>query len=330
MCIINNVETDVVFTQSVERFETIIISRIIVILVMILMYKFTKKKGNLNTTQWIVMSILFIISDIANGLIISYTNINSLQADEQYIFLGISSCICLVVLIGFITFAKLSKENDIKLENQILTREKVYQERNIETIRISNEEISHLKHDFKNYLLIIKKYIINNEYDKAIEECNKITGKFDNVETFIDCKPAIISLIINEKVHEAKSKGIDVKCKIISEINLKENTDFIIVFVNLIDNAIEHCLLMDTEKRKILIDICQKMGFVVLRIENSLNFNEELLSFETTKLDKGHGIGHKSVKKIIQNNGGDIKYSLENQKFVVDAFFKKKVNIFQQ
>ncbi len=322
-----NVTTDIMFEFSKVRFISILFSRIVILLAMIAMYYFAKIKGNLTPIQWLFMGVLFIVCDIINSLVLYYTEFKSIPLEEQYIFLGISSCVFFIAIIGFITFSRISNENQIKIENEILKKEKLYQQRNIKTIRVSNEEISHLKHDFKNYLLIIKKYILNNENDKAIDECEKLTGKFDCIETLIDCDPSIIALIINEKIQVSKRAGIDIKCNINQIISVYDNTDFIIVFTNLIDNAIEHCLTLDKEKRKINIEIYNKMGFVVLKIENALSkiTDTEQINFETTKTNKtNHGIGHKSVQKILTDGGGDIKYSIKNHLFIAEALFMKK------
>lgn len=317
------IETDVVFQNSTERLTIILLSRVLIFVVMFTMFYFTKKKGNLNQIQWLIMSFLFLISDFCNSLVLSYTSLVSIPVEHQHIFLGISSGVFFIAIIGFIVFSRISNENAIKTENEILLKERAYQERNIETIRLSNEEISHLKHDFKNYILIIEKFIEDNDCQNALEECKKITGKFDNIITLANCNPKIIALIINEKIHECKALNIDIKCKIIQDITVLDDTDFIIVFTNLIDNAIEHCSILKENERKIVLEIYEKMGYIVLKIENKVAKTVE--DFKTTKKDKqNHGIGHKSIQKILKNADGDIKYSMKDDFFVAEALFKKK------
>lgn len=139
----------------------------------------------------------------------------------------------------------------------------------------------------------------------------------------VECNPEIIALIINEKIQECKALNIDIKCKITRDIPVLDSTDFIIVFTNLMDNAIEHCSLQN--EGRIKLEISETMGYIILKIENSLvDSMVDVLKLQTTKKDKkNHGIGHKSIKKILKNANGDIKYSIKDNLFVAEAVFLK-------
>lgn len=326
--ILFGIETNLVFSYSMG---VLVISRLYILMVMFLLFYFTKKEGNLNQVQWLFMALLFFALSFCNSLLLVYINEVSVPIEHRYSFVGISNCIFFIAIVEFIVFARISKENEIKTQNTILVKEKLYQKRNMETIRLSNEEISHLKHDFKSYILIIEKYIQNQDYENAIMECRKTTGKIDNVVTLVECNPKIIGLIINEKIHECKALNIDIKSTMIQDILVLDETDFILVFTNLMDNAIEHSSLLNKNQKKINLEIREKMGYIILKIENVIDqsvmeetkFN--ILKFNTTKKDKkNHGIGHKSIETILKNGEGEIKYSIRDDLFIAEALFKKK------
>lgn len=301
----------------------VIVSRIDIVIVLYAMYYFTKKDGKLSQIQWSFLALLFTAFNFCITILWTYANTLNMSLEQIMIFIGVTNCIFFIAMVEFIVFSRISNENAIKTQNTILIKEKMYQKRNMETIRLSNEEISHLKHDFKNYILIIEKYIQNNDLNSALIECRKTTGKFDQIATIVECNPEIIALIINEKIQECKALNIDIKCKITRDIPVLDSTDFIIVFTNLMDNAIEHCSLQN--EGRIKLEISETMGYIILKIENSLvDSMVDVLKLQTTKKDKkNHGIGHKSIKKILKNANGDIKYSIKDNLFVAEAVFLK-------
>lgn len=318
--------TDEIFGSNIYNITVVIVVHIVAWMVLFLLSFFIKEKGNLNITQWISISVLFISAEIANSLLIKYTDYISISPGEQYVFLGVSICIFVIAMVGFVTISKFSKENNLKIENELLKKEKQLNERNLETIKRGNEEISSIKHDFKSYIFTINSYIRNGDYEKAKEECHKITGDLDKVETFVTSTSPMISLILNEKIKECRQKNIDIKCKSISNLNIAEK-EFVLVFTNLINNAIEASIKEDINARYVGIEIYEKMGFVILKIENHIKVSvlQNNAKLNTTKLDgKNHGIGHKNVKKILKEIGGEIKYRENNNNFIAEAIFPKK------
>lgn len=316
-------DTNILSENNTYYIFFVILSHFLLICVYVTISDFFKEAENLNNLQWIIISTIFLCADIADSFIINYTSDVSIPLINQYNFLGISICILFMVVFGFMTIANFSNANKIKIENEILRKERLLAEKNIETIRRSNSEIKEIKHDFKSYIFAINSFIKKGEYQKAICECNKVTGNLDMIETIIDCNNITINLVINEKIKECLEKSINLSCSVTEKIDIDEMS-FVLVFNNLINNAIEYTQSQENPYREIKISIYQKMSFIVLKVENPiqnsiLNSNPNL---RTTKENQDeHGIGHKNIFKILNQIDGDIKYYEKDDFFIAEALF---------
>ena len=86
---------------------------------------------------------------------------------------------------------------------------------------------------------------------------------------------------------------------------------------NLIDNAIE--AEQKEEEPYIEISIKQEKVFLIISIRNKCTKMEKLDISKTSKRDSQfHGIGLKSVKKLVKKYDGEISLDLKNQEFVVN------------
>lgn len=321
---VGNLESMVAFEKTSQRIIMIIISKVLCISILSWIIILAKKNIKLNTEQWIYICINFTIPMFINSSISKYVSEISLEPKYQSIFFLISFAMLLVSILSFIMIAKLAHANKIDTENKLLKQEKIYSEKYVSAMRYNNDEISRIKHDYKKYMNIVKTLIENNKTNEAIKECHKLIGAMDKISTFIECDSILIGAVINEKINECKKNNIEIVCKIEKNISLSNESDFVVILMNLIDNAIEYCINIDSKYRTINLELTSKKGFVILKIENRIlnsvfEVNPNLKSIKTDK--KNHGIGISSVKHIINENNAVIKFNENKNFFVVDVVF---------
>ena len=95
---------------------------------------------------------------------------------------------------------------------------------------------------------------------------------------------------------------------VIGETGITEY-EFVSLFANLLDNAIEAA--QKTEKKYVELKIEKQQGVLMITVSNSKQEKQRPLEneFGTTKKDKRkHGIGNRIIRDIVEAHGGRVTY----------------------
>ena len=148
-----------------------------------------------------------------------------------------------------------------------------------------------------------------------------------NVVEHVDVNHPVLNVILNQKYKYAKDKGICILFLLndLSCIWLEEQ-DIVILLSNLLDNAIEACEKVNSEKiirLKLLLETQQ----IVLSIQNPLKENLIIVDenrIKTSKKDsENHGIGLQNVKQVIDKYHGISGIHCEDKWFYYTAVIPK-------
>lgn len=205
------------------------------------------------------------------------------------------------------------------------------QERNLVMMRGYDDMMQNYRsnaiyyHDLKNHMLTLERFLINGEYDKAINYMKTLQTAHVEVGAYKWTGIEIIDFILNYKKEAAEKRGIsfviDADSLMIEGI---EEADLCALFGNLLDNAIEGCE-REEGKREIRISIRRIQEMLLIKAVNTCQSVPTRKDgfFLSAKEDKGlHGWGIKSMKMIAEKYGGTMKCEHKKGEFnVVLTFF---------
>ncbi len=236
--------------------------------------------------------------------------------------------ILLIVFINvffFYLFDKLKEVEKIKFENELHNSQSEYYIKLEESVNISFDRIRTVKHDLKHQLIYLKTITKEN----TIEALEEIDLKLDFLigevlgDDFIEYTPNIrLNRFLNYKVLEIKKFGVDYEIKTnIRECANIDETNMYTILGNAIDNAIQNYNDLKSEEKKIKIKIIEESDNLLIKItnpyKNKLVFENELPL--TRKSDKiMHGVGLKSIKKIVDDKKGYFKIHTNNYIFSLE------------
>ena len=313
--------------QDIARIATVLLTKILYFFVGKILNGLLFERKNLVNWQWIVIGCSLVFSTVAGKTLITLSrDFPGIQMQEQKLMLLCVSCIWLMCLIMYFVVQQMSKDNQTKLEYELMKEKEKYSKESMEIIKRSNEELREFKHDLKNYLLPLQEAMETMPQSEMAKVWEKINQKIEGVQTLIQTGNSYVDSMINTKITLARSEKVDVKCTILSKMEGIDDLEFCSVFGNLMDNAIEAERKV-TEKKEIIIFVEEKMGYLRLEIQNKIEKSvlNENSSFNTTKKDtSSHGIGHKSVKRTMQKVGGALKYYETGDLFCAEAVFPIK------
>lgn len=313
--------------QDIARIATVLLTKILYFFVGKILNSLLFERKNLVNWQWIVIGCSLVFSTVAGKTLITLSrDFPGIQMQEQKLMLLCVSCIWLMCLIMYFVVQQMSKDNQTKLEYELMKEKEKYSKESMEIIKRSNEELREFKHDLKNYLLPLQEAMETMPQSEMVKVWEKINQKIEDVQTLIQTGNSYVDSMINTKITLARSEKVDVKCTILSKMEGIDDLEFCSVFGNLMDNAIEAERKV-TEKKEIIIFVEEKMGYLRLEIQNKIEKSvlNENSSLNTTKKDtSSHGIGHKSVKRTMQKVGGALKYYETGDLFCAEAVFPIK------
>lgn len=313
--------------QDIARIATVLLTKILYFFVGKILNGLLFERKNLVNWQWIVIGCSLVFSTVAGKTLITLSrDFPGIQMQEQKLMLLCVSCIWLMCLIMYFVVQQMSKDNQTKLEYELMKKKEKYSKESMEIIKRSNEELREFKHDLKNYLLPLQEAMETMPQSEMAKVWEKINQKIEDVQTLIQTGNSYVDSMINTKITLARSEKVDVKCTILSKMEGIDDLEFCSVFGNLMDNAIEAERKV-TEKKEIIIFVEEKMGYLRLEIQNKIEKSvlNENSSLNTTKKDtSSHGIGYKSIKRTMQKVGGALKYYETGDLFCAEAVFPIK------
>ena len=208
---------------------------------------------------------------------------------------------------AYVLLISLSRKNKLVLENTLLKQQIKFDEANSEEIKRKYEQLHKMRHDFNNTLSMIHSL---NDSGKG-EQINRLISEYqqstkrDIVRT-VTTDNDYINAIVNSKISDAKSEGIEIVLSIIQHIGEVNTMAICSLLGNMFDNAIEACKKCHDDK-KIILDISKRNGGLEILMKNTISSsvlkdNPELI---TSKADKeNHGYGTKIINEIAERNHG--------------------------
>ena len=210
----------------------------------------------------------------------------------------------------------------LQIEKQRLQSEREMTQISAETL----EKLRFIRHDLKNQYAYMDILLAQKRYDELRDY---FAGQIDRIEVlkFIDCGNRAMNIVWNMQYSRMKKEGIQLEHQIVIPPVLPFDEDDICSLVtNLLDNAQEECRRLKKEGQKdvkIRLEIHPHSSYLLIRCENTtnrttLNYNGKGLV--TTKKDSNlHGYGTKIISKIAEKYNGQVKFYLEDQKFIAIA-----------
>lgn len=310
---------ELVVKDNLSRFLAVMITKITYFLVVTIIVSLKKRYPfMLHRIELLMIFSTLIISIILISLV---RNIIYKFNDFYNEFLIILFCLILLNIIQYYIIIYISKKNIDEKNMALMHTQLEMQENNIHNLEKQYNEITKIRHDMKNYLScalnLAKKSDDNKELIEYLKNLSK--NKIDSVVDYVQINRRILSIIINSKIGVAKSKNINVRCVIMSELKNISDIDIGILIANLLDNAIEACE-KNKNKSEIVIKIWESGSYYCIKIVNTVETdilinNPNLVTSKKNK--KIHGIGISSVRDIVHKYNGIMNFEQKSDKFYV-------------
>lgn len=178
-------------------------------------------------------------------------------------------------------------------------------------------------HDTKNHLNAIKALNDNEQIDKYLSQ---MTNELKAHSSTCHSGNHTLDVIVNKYVTECEIKNIVFDFDLrLSNLKIVDDYDLVTILGNILDNAVESAF--KSENKYISLTTKKVNTYDSVVITNSCDTSPQSVNRElkTTKNDKNsHGLGIKSVMKILKKYKGDLEweYDSEKKQFITTIILK--------
>lgn len=291
---------------------------------------FKKQEAELNSLYW------FAVFSIPAGCIfLLHSLVLQLEEEKNDAGFVLTTIIILfsINILVFFLYEKLRKEEAMKYENILLTKQVESYEKQDLLIRDFQKDLNGQRHDLKNHLATVKELA---DLQKTSELSAYIEDWFKDIVTIepgIHTDQSVINAMINSKLYMAGLQKTDLQVNV--EIPAKLNvihTDLTILLGNLLDNALEACIKLLPNDRKIRCDIRCHNNILAIIVTNTYKSSELKMQngkLYTTKSDmKSHGIGLNRIRQIVEKYDGVFEYKLSKSEQEANDIFIAQIMLY--
>ena len=312
---------DMITSNEVAVTFLLILTQIITFIILQLVKYLWKKQlqFDTNTKDWIRMFLVSI------GCFYAMLALTVEMIEEANFSINRISVLLVLVAVNFLSyyFYCVSVENNrVELESQIYQQQiSMYQEW-YESNKHTRNEIRSFRHDINNHFAVIRNLCENEKIFELQKYLDEIVT-YAKINTYhTDSGNMLLDAIIDLKKSYALSKGIDINVKVKIPEGINYNSmDMVIVFANLLDNAIEACERIDSRK-EILLHIGYEMKNLMIEIENTYDgeMDEkngtiiEEIPWKTKKDSSEHGIGMQNIMNVVKKYNGSIEWKADDNR----------------
>lgn len=286
--------------------------------------KILKNKIYVYASYIILVNIVFIILKILVRFSERYGGFQT----EQYLIIieVIPKLAIMAIAITIYIVIEMKKENEERMKekrayNRLETKNDYY-----EKVEESQNQIRRLYHDMNNHLYNIQ--MMNKSSEDASDYIVSLQNELNEARKTRVSGNSLFDIIVDEKINICKNKGIEFDIDVDSKnTGFIKNMDMSSILANILDNAIEACDKMTSNKKYIKLTSMWADDMFVIICENSKENEVKKIGdrFITDKLNKSeHGIGIKSVEKSVKNYDGNMMIFCDDNLFKVKIMIPKR------
>lgn len=229
----------------------------------------------------------------------------------------------IVIDIGVFSGCQLfSKIALLEKQNQLLEQQENMTVKYYEDLQVKYNDTHKLLHDIKKHIQVIKSLEIYDDNVKKLY-ANNLIKSLDEVEQQFQCSNKIINAIIWDKIQRCQQLNIkfDIDMQDI-DFDFMSNLEITMLFVNLLDNAIEACETSEDSIKEINLRIHKFKDYIVLKLKNTSGNRPVNKSGRLISTKPGHkGLGMLILEELVDKYSGNINYDYSEHYFETNIIF---------
>jgi len=317
--ILTNVSVaDTLLYQDTSRLMALLLIKAMQVVIFFSLAKKPPGSQSLKKKSTVLFSFLIII--VFLSIMVIFSGIHDFDSRYNEALVWIATGLLSILIVVFLLYEMFVREEanniDLLTRLQRLELESSY----FKEIDVAYTDFRTRFHEYKNNLIAMRALIEHDENKKALDFIDSITTNTAGENAVLQTGNLVLDAVVSTKFGFARSQGIEVRIQAVyPEDNQIEDNDLCAIAGNLLDNAVEACLRIDTEDQLKFIDftLLTKGKNITLSICNSYKgvVKKEGDRYITAKDKRFHGLGIQYVDAIVSKYQGHVLREYDNNVF---------------
>lgn len=193
----------------------------------------------------------------------------------------------------------------------------------LENVENNYQRTRELWHDLKNHINLLNTLLSEQKYGQMADYLKAFGEDVDSLTLPVKSGNIIVDALLEDKIARARKENVEVNLSLCNLTGLHLKPDEICgLFGNLLDNALEANRQVQ-EGKSLEIDCREQEETYYIKVKNAAagKAKEQGGILQTAKTDRlnrvGHGLGLRSVERIVHGCGGELAVDSREREFTV-------------
>lgn len=287
---------------------------------MLISFIFTRSKNNLSGRQLLVFSAFPITQMVCEA---SLVTLMFTPPRYEYIPMQLTMSVLFLVsdILLYRTMVRTEQRVQLEVENELLERQLDAQLAHYRDLTAQYEQIRAMRHDIAHHLNTIHALLEAGNLQAASEYSEQLLPAQTYSSRLGACRNPVVDAFLYTRVQDAQARGVPVRADVSLPVELPvSNTDLIVAFGNLLDNALEAC--SGIPDAAITLRAHMDKGYLVIQESNPVRPRQPQGKKPRRIPELERGVGFRVLSSLAEKYDGSFRHTCENDTYTVTLLLR--------
>ena len=287
---------------------------------MLISFIFTRSKNNLSGRQLLVFSAFPITQMVCEASLVTL-----MFTPPRYEYIPMQLIVSVLFLVSDIllyrTMVRTEQRVQLEVENQLLEKQLDAQLAHYSDLTAQYEQIRAMRHDISHHLNTINALLQEGNLKAATEYSEQLLPMQTYISRLGKCQNPVVDAFLYSRVQDAQTRGVPVRADVLLPVELPvSNTDLIVAFGNLLDNALEAC--SGIPDAAITLRAHMDKGYLVIQESNPVCARQPQGKKPRRIPELERGVGFRVLGGLAEKYDGSFRHACENDTYTVTLLLR--------
>ena len=287
---------------------------------MLISFIFTRSKNNLSGRQLLVFSAFPITQMVCEASLVTL-----MFTPPRYEYIPMQLIVSVLFLVSDIllyrTMVRTEQRVQLEVENQLLEKQLDAQLAHYSDLTAQYEQIRAMRHDISHHLNTINALLQEGNLKAATEYSEQLLPMQTYISRLGKCQNPVVDAFLYTRVQDAQTRGVPVRADVSLPVELPvSNTDLIVAFGNLLDNALEAC--EGVPGAQITLRAYMDKGYLVIQESNPVRARQPQGKKPRRIPELERGVGFRVLSSLAAKYDGSFRHTCENDTYTVTLLLR--------
>ena len=276
---------------------------------------FLRARNNLSGRQLLVFSV-FPVTQILCSAAIQALIFYPPRYEYTSVLLVVTALFLVSDSLLFRTMVRTEQRVQLEVENELLERQLDAQLAHYRDLTAQYEQIRAMRHDISHHLNTINALLQAGNLQAASAYSEQLLPAQTYSSRLGSCRNPVVDAFLYTRTQEAGLRGVPVRADVSLPVELPvSNTDLIVAFGNLLDNALEAC--SGIPDAQITLRAHMDRGYLVIQESNPVRAQQPQGKKPRRIPELERGVGFRVLGSLAKKYDGSFRHTCENDTYTV-------------